>query len=118
MGYNLLTSGQSANRAQLSTQTALHKVADDWLYNITYGLHTTVCSFDIRKCFDTINHSILCKKMETYGFHEYDIDLFRSYLSNRKQIVQCHNDISDMCDIYIGVPQGSLLGPILFLLSM
>ena len=43
------------------TQTALHKVVDDWLYNITDGLHTTICSFDIRKCFDTINHSILCK---------------------------------------------------------
>ena len=99
-----------------STQTALHKVVDDWLYNITDGLHTTVCSFDIRKCFDTINHSILGKKMEKYGFHEDDIDVFRSYLSNRKQIVKCHNEISHMCDIDIGVPQGSVLGPILFLL--
>ena len=52
---------QSAYRAQHSTQTALHKVVDDWLYNITDGLHTTVCSFDIRKCFDTINHSIVRK---------------------------------------------------------
>ena len=87
------------------TQTALHKVVDDWLYNITDGLHTTICSFDIRKCFDTINHSILCKKMDKYGFPEDDIDLFRSYLSNRKQIVKCHNEISQMCDIHIGVPQ-------------
>ena len=112
----LLTNDQSAYRAQHSTQTALHKVVDDWLYNITDGLHTTVCSFDIRKCFDTINHSILCKKMDKYGFHDDDIDLFRSYLSNRKQIVKCHNEISQMCDIHIGVPQGSVLGPILFLL--
>ena len=99
----LLTTDQSAYRAQHSTQTALHKVVDDWLYNITDGLHTTVCSFDIRKCFDTINHSILCKKMDKYGFHEDDIDLFRSYLSNRKQIIKCHNEISQMCDIHIGV---------------
>ena len=91
---------------------ARHKVVDDWLYNITDGLHTTVCSFDIRKCFDTIYHSILCKKMDKYG--ENDIDLFRSYLSNRKQIIKCHNEISQMCDIHIGVPQGSVLGPILF----
>ena len=89
-----------------------HKVVDDWLYNITDGLHTTVCSFDTRKFFDTINHYILCKKMDKYGFHEDDIDLFRSYLSNRKQIVKCHNEISQMCDIHIGVPQGSVLGPI------
>ena len=68
------------------------------------------------KCFDTINHSILCKKMEKYGFHEDDIDLFSSYLSNRKKVVKCHTEISHMCDIDIGVPQGSVLGPILFLL--
>ena len=73
-------------------------------------------SSPLRKCFDTINHSILCKKMDKYGFHEDDIDLIRSYLSNRKQIVKCHNEISQMCDIHIGVPQGSVLGPILFLL--
>ena len=54
--------------------------------------------------------------MEKYDFHEDDIDLFRSYLSNRKQIVKWHNEISHMCDIDIGVPQGSVLGPILFLL--
>ena len=59
-------------------------------------------TFDIRKCFDTINHSMLCKKMDKYGFHVDDIDLFRSYLSNRKQIVKCHNEISQMCDIHIG----------------
>ena len=73
----LLTNDQSAYRAQHSTQTALHKVVDDWLYNITDGLHSTVCSFDIRKCFDAINHSILCMKMDKYGFQEDDIDLFR-----------------------------------------
>ena len=54
-------------------------------------------------------HCILCKKMEKYGFHEDDIDLFRPYLSNRKQIDECHNEISHMCDIDIGVPQGSVL---------
>ena len=45
---NLLTSDQSAYRAQHSTQTALHNVVDDWLYKITDGLHTTVCEFDMR----------------------------------------------------------------------
>ena len=54
--------------------------------------------------------------MEKYGFHEDDIDLFMPYLSDRKQSVKCHNEISHMCDIDIGCPQGSVLGPILFLL--
>ena len=54
--------------------------------------------------------------MDKYGCHEDDIDLFRYYLSNRKQIVKCHNEKSQMCDIHIGVPQGSVLGPILFIL--
>ena len=65
---NLLRSVQSAYRAQHSTYTALHKVVDDWFYNITDGLHTTVFSFDIRKCFDTINQSILGKTMENMFF--------------------------------------------------
>ena len=54
--------------------------------------------------------------MEKNGFHDDDIELFRSYLTNRKQTVKCHNEISHMCDIDIGVPQGSVLGPILFFL--
>ena len=52
---NLLTRDKSAYCAQHNTQTTLHKVVDDWLYNITDGLHTTVFSFGIRKCFDMIN---------------------------------------------------------------
>ena len=60
----LITVDQSAYREGHNTQTALHKVLDDWYYNIADGLLTSVCSFDIKKCFDTINHSILFKKME------------------------------------------------------
>ena len=67
MGYlevnNLITSDQSAYRNQHNTQTALHRVVDDWLDNVSDGNLTGVCSFDITKCFDTINHAILIKKM-------------------------------------------------------
>ena len=67
MGYlevnNLITSDQSAYRNQHNTQTALHRVVDDWLDNVSDGNLTGVCSFDITKCFDTINHAILLKKM-------------------------------------------------------
>ena len=74
MGYlevnNLITSDQSAYKNLHNTQTALHRVVDDWLYNISDGNLTGVCSFDITKCFDTINHAILVKKMSFYGFKD------------------------------------------------
>ena len=63
MGYievnNLITSDQSAYRNQHNTQTALPRVVDDWLCNISDGNLTGICSFDMTKCFDTINHAIL-----------------------------------------------------------
>ena len=84
MGYlevnNLITSDQSAYRNQHITQTALHRVVDDWLYNISNGNLTGVCSFDITKCFDTINHPILLKKMSFYGFKDHASKWFQSYL--------------------------------------
>ena len=112
----LITVDQSAYREGHNTQTALHKVLDDWYYNIADGLLTSVCSFDIKKCFDTINHSILFKKMEKYGFASDTADWFRSYLLNRQQLVSCHNKLSGKRQLNIGVPQGSVLGPILFLI--
>ncbi len=70
MGYievnNIITSDQSAYSNQHNTQTALHRVVDDWLYNISDGNLTGVCSFDITKCFDTINHTLRLKKMSVY----------------------------------------------------
>ena len=67
MGYlevnNLITSDQSAFRNQYNRQTALHRVVDDWLDNVSDGNLTGVCSFDITKCFDTIHHAILLKNI-------------------------------------------------------
>ncbi len=85
MGYlevnNLITSNQSAYRNQHnSTQTSLHRVVDDWLYNIPNGNLTGVWSFDITKCFDTTNHAILLKKMSFYGFKDHASKWFQSYL--------------------------------------
>ena len=113
---HLITVDQSAYLKQHNTQTALHKVVDDWLYNMSDGILTGVCSFDITKCFDTINHSILMRKMIYYGFQNNDIKWFQSYLHNREQIVSCHNQLSGKCKLDIGVPQGSVLGPLLFLI--
>ena len=112
----LITSDQSAYMKQHNTQTALHNVIDDWLYNMSDGNLTGVCSFDITKCFDTINHVILIKKFEFYGFDQCDIKCFKSYLHTGEQLVSCHNQLSGKREQQIGVPQGSVLGPLLFLI--
>ena len=104
----LITSDQSAYMKQHNTQTALHKEVDDWLYNMSDGNLTGVCSFDITKCFDTINHAILIKKFELSGFEPGDIKWFESYLHKREQRVSCHNQWSGKCQMQIGVPQGSV----------
>ena len=120
MGYlevnNLITSDQSAYRNQHNPQTSLHRVVDDWLYNISDGNLTGVCSFDITKCFDTINPAIFLKKMSFYGFKDHASKWFQSYLYKREQIVSCQNKLSGKCQLQIGVPQGSVLGPLLFLI--
>ena len=82
------------------------------------GNVTAVCSFDITKCFDTIHHSILLKRIEYYGLQSENIKWFKSYLNEREQMVSCHNTLSRKSTISIGVPQRYVLGPLLFLIYL
>ena len=71
---------------------------------------------DLKKAFDTIDHEILLSKLELYGFKGASLNLFRDYLSDRTQVTVINNVKSETSRIRCGVPQGSILGPLLFLL--
>ena len=71
---------------------------------------------DLAKAFDTVNHEILLNKMQKYGIRGVSLNWFKNYLSDRSQFVCYHNVNSKNRNIYCVVPQGSILGPILFLL--
>jgi hypothetical protein len=71
---------------------------------------------DLRKAFDTVDHLILLKKLKKLGLGDVEMDWFRSYLCNRKQFVNIDDKCSPLLDILLGVPQGSILGPLLFLI--
>ena len=71
---------------------------------------------DLQKAFDTINHEILSSKLHAIGFSEKTVAWFKSYLSDRAFKVNINNHFSDLPKISCGVPQGSFLGPLLFLL--
>ena len=114
--YSFISMDQSAYLKRHSTQTCLHRVIDDWLEHINEAEITGACLLDISKCFDSINHIILLKKLEMYGIIGTELDWFSSYRNGRKQFVKFNNETSESCEITCGVPQGSVLDSILFLL--
>jgi len=71
---------------------------------------------DYSKAFDTINHALLCSKLKYYGFNNQSIQLIQSYLSNRKQQISINHSLSSTAEILSGVPQGSVLGPLFFII--
>ena len=71
---------------------------------------------DLSKAFDTLNHDILLDKLSYYEVKATALSLFKTYLSNRKQYVEYLNTTSNFTDIKTGVPQGSILGPLLYII--
>ncbi len=80
-------------------------------------MHLLRC-IDLTKAFDTMDHTILIKKKSHYGIYGVTNDLFKSYLTERKQYTIGNGETSDMANVEAGVPQGSVLGPLLFLINL
>ena len=114
--YNLIVSTQSGFRPRHSTESILIKMTDDWLAAMDQGFYTGAIFLDLRKAFDVVNHDLLMAKLQTYGCSSSTLLWFRSYLSDRRQCVNLAGAVSDTEVLRSGVPQGSILGPVLFLL--
>ena len=93
-------------------------MSSSWLNAIDKRKHAGVLSFDLSSAFDSIDSTILCKKLRIYGFNESAINWIRSYLSNRQQFVQFSGQKSSILTIVIGAPQGSCLSPIFFIILL
>ena len=105
---------QSGFRKGHSTSTILLKLRDTIRKAMNKNEITLAVMIDYSKAFDTIDHSIMVRKLLNLGFGSSVIKVIVSYLSNRKQFVQVDDKRSTVQNIYFGVPQGSILGPILF----
>ena len=107
---------QSGFRLLHSVATALMASTNDWYLNIDNGKYTGLIFIDLKKAFDTVDHEILLEKLKMYGVTGLEHDWFTSYLDNRKQFCRINGSSSDVKGINCGVPQGSCLGPLLFLI--
>ena len=114
--HEILTQCQFGFRKNHSTEQAIAEITDNFKKSIDNNLFTCGIFLDFAKAFDTVNHTILLGKLEKYGIRGIPLKWFTSYLTNRQQYVSIDNIQSSKQTVICGIPQGSSLGPLLFLI--
>ena len=114
--YKLLTESQYGFRSNRSTSLAILELIEEISTALDNKDYTIGVFIDLRKAFDTIDHKLLLTKLEHFGIRGIVNDWLKSYLSNRKQFVEINKTQSDPLEVLCGVPQGSVLGPLLFIM--
>ena len=112
--YNMITPNQYGFQKGRSTADAILKLMEYIYKALNEKKHNLTVFVDLRKAFDTVNHKILLNKLFQYGIRGNALDWFTSYLKDRKQFVKIGASLSSARTLNIGVPQGSILGPVLF----
>ena len=101
-----------------STITSLIGISDHWYSNIDNKKVVFVLFLDLKKAFDIVDHGILISKLVKYGITGNENGWFTSYLTNRSQYCSIDDQVSDIVEMECGIPQGSRLGPLLFIIYL
>ena len=106
----------SGFRIKHSTETALINVIDDLLFNLEHYYVSGMTMVDYRKAFDLVDHTLLLKRLQIYGLTKESLLWFTSYMQKRRQFVKMGHKLLDTALIYRGTSQGSIPGPLLFII--
>ena len=114
--HSIICKYQSGFRSTHTTVPALLEATDTWAYNIDRGKINAVVFLEFKKAFDTVDHKILLSKLSHYSICRNAYKWFKSYLENRTQMFSINGSLSNNRSLTCGVPQWTILGPLLFLL--